>query len=201
MSEQSKPRYFNASNPIAVIVPDKSLLSAPKVEQWLSQNLSRGGAELGVSRKYVTQLCEEERLTEADLALLVELRQENSAGLPRIAGLLKQGFVLEEIALAYHTRDALKIGKEKGHSVTLNQIIRFYRTFPSADDEGNELAELINDAHTRLCKVFPWGIEYVNHSVTFLCDCAISMELTQLDAVLDAIESGILRSLNVKLKA
>lgn len=196
MVEQTRSRYFNASNPIALVVPDKNILSAPAVEHWLSKHLVRGGAELGVSRKYLIQLCEEERLKEQDLALLVELRQENNAAVPRVAGLLKQGFALEDVALAYRTRDALKIGKEKGHSVSLIQVLRFFQTFVSAEDDGTELAETIDDAHRRLSQLFPWGIDYVGHSVTFLCDCAISMELTQLDAVLDAIEGGICRSLN-----
>lgn len=182
-------------NNSALIVSAESQtnLASTAIQLWMA-NLPDHGIKLGVTPKYLARMASDLMLTTDDLETLVAIKDKFPVSISRVKKLVVKGqFTVEEVHDLYELRDAVtNFGGEAGkgeHAVSLKKIVRFVKTFPSADLGDDGLAETIIDFHGRVQRKFRW-IKYVDQSISLVCDIARGYGVADIETALDALEGN-----------
>lgn len=170
--------------------PGRDLAISPQAESRqiavTGLKLLPAGTNLGVSVGRLTGYITRYRLDGEQVSTLVATRRDYKASVPAMMRLYAQGLSVDQIALVYGVREALKLnhGDAGGQAPSIAMLWEVITTFGLDDLEPETVAEELATAHEAISDGSEW-IQYIWQSLQILLAVAASFPGIAFDAAVN----------------
>lgn len=141
---------------------------------------------LGVSVQWLATQAEALGLDDDDIDAIIAARREHRAGVPSMLKAIRHGVCPLALPALYTVRDEAT-ALCKGPTFSLKWIYAFTETFPEAELDREDLADLLLEVHRQVVARVPWVWKYPDDALRMLVRAAESYGSNIIDSCLDML--------------
>ncbi|MAG59435.1 hypothetical protein CMO96_01450 [Candidatus Woesebacteria bacterium] len=182
----------------ALRVRDSDVKKA-EVREWFL-DLPDGGANLGVSRRYIEKMAYDLNLGVDEFELLVAARTKHDASFPTMVKLLNDGRTAGEVFGFYEARLEINGRLNEDDTISIAALARFSQAYPDADPCESLFAEQVLSVKDVVSAKLPW-VKYAGSALDCACeirdaypDAATLEGAMSMFDVRQAVEDGVVNA-------